>query len=159
MGDINNINNNDSNVRDYSNGCDDLKVTVLEIKADELHKKINGKMDEIEEMTKEYSEIMTEIQSLRGNSGNHKKLLQRMIEKDNREPIDYNSCNTTEEMLSMITKELSYVQKLENDNLPDVGDNSEVWERIANAEKKLSSDSDEESSYTDRDPMVSSFMG
>lgn len=136
----------------------DLKVKVLEVKADEMQKKINNKMDEIDEMTKEYSKIMAEIHSLSGSSDNHKKLLQRMIEKDNREPVDYNSCNTTEEMLNLITKELSYVEKLENNSLPDVGDNSEIWDRIADAKKNLNSDSDEESSYTKRDPMMSSFI-
>lgn len=144
---------------DNNNERNDLKIKMLEAKADEMQKKINKKMDEIEEMTKEYSEIMTEIQSLSGNSDNHKKLLQRMIEKDNREPIDYNTCNTTEEMLNLITKELSYVKKLEEDSLPDVGDNSEIWDRIADAKKNLISDSDEESSNTDKDPMMSSFIG
>lgn len=121
-----------------------LKVKMLQLRTDELQKKMDMTMDDLEAMTHEYATLMRELQELEEVNSNQSKkhinLLSRMIGEKKNTPVDYNSCNTSEEMLHMVMKELDQVKELEKNiecekALPDVGDNSEIWDRIANAQR------------------------
>ena len=136
------------NTKDKRNA---LKVKVLQLRADELQKKLDDAMNEIEHMSQEYSTLMMELQELKGvnesQSKKHIELLSRMMGEQGTVPVNYDSCNTSEEMLQLVMNELDQVKKLETKikeqeetALPDVGDNSEIWDRIARAQKEVEKD-------------------
>jgi hypothetical protein len=135
-------NENTGNVRK------ELKVKILQLKADELQEKMDNTINDIEHMTQEYHTIMTELQKLKGitesQNKKHIELLSKMTGEQGTEPVDYDSCNTSEEMLKLVMKEIDQVKKLEtkmkeqeDQALPDVGDNSEIWDRISRAQKAV----------------------
>jgi hypothetical protein len=125
-----------------------LKVKILQLRADELQKNMDKAMNDIEHMTREYSMLMVELQEIKGVSESqnkkHIELLSRMMGEQGAAPVDYDACNTSEEMLQLVMGELDQVKKLEtkmkeqeDHALPDVGDNSEIWDRIARAQKAV----------------------
>lgn len=125
-----------------------LKVKIMQLQADELQKKMDDAMNNIEHMAQEYAALMAELQELKGVSESqnkkHIELLSRMMGEQGKTPVDYDSCNTSEEMLQLVMNELDQVKTLEakmkeqeDVALPDVGDNSEIWDRIAQAQKAV----------------------
>jgi hypothetical protein len=114
-----------------------LKVKILQLRADGIQVKISSVMDTIETMTQEYTTIMQEMYELNGvdndQSRKHIEMLSRMVEKS---PVNYDACNTSDDMLHLMMKEFEQVKELEKkETLPDVGDNSEIWDRIAKAQQ------------------------
>jgi hypothetical protein len=153
-------NENTSDVRN------ELKVKILQLRADKLQKNMDNSMNEIEHMTQEYSTLMEELRKIKGVSESqnrkHIELLSRMMDEKETAPIDYKSCNTSEEMLQLVMKDLDQVKKLETkmneqeySALPDVGDNSEIWDRIARAQKAVKEDERKKQFFTLTDSPLS----
>jgi chromosome segregation ATPase len=119
-----------------------LKITVLQTKIDQLQKDIDEAMNNIETMSNEFASTMHELQQLKGNNTDQNKqymdLLSRMSGDQKNTRTKYDACNTSEEMLHMMMQELDQNKESDTDTkeLPDVGDNSEIWDRIAKAQKK-----------------------
>jgi hypothetical protein len=139
-----------------------LKVKILQLQADKLQEKMDGAMNDIEHMAQEYTTLMAELKVLKGVSESqndkHIELLSRMIGDKETVPVDYSTCNTSEEMLQLVMDDLGQVKKLEakmkeqeNTALPDVGDNSEIWDRIALAQKAVNEE-DEKKKLFDCSP-------
>jgi len=139
-----------------------LKVKILQLRADELQKKMDKAMNDIEHMTQEYSMLMVELQEIKGVSESqnkkHIELLSRMMGEQGTAPVDYDACNTSEEMLQLVMNELDQVKKLEtkmkeqeDPALPDVGDNSEIWDRIARAQKAVKEEEAKNKVFTSTD--------
>lgn len=119
-----------------------LKVAGLKSKAAELQQKINNMMDDIESMTNLYANTVKELYALddKASSKAHVDMLSRMTGESSIND-KYKKCNTSDEMLSTMLKEFAHLNELENPNgkedkeLPDVGDNTEIWDRIADAQR------------------------
>ena len=124
-----------------------LKIKILQTKADEIQKKMDTAMDEIEIMVQEYTDIMKELQETQEISVNqnkkHIELMTRMMGEKEKKKVNYGACNTSEEMLQLVMDELDQVKKMETKikeqevSIPDVGDNTEIWNRIAKAQQVL----------------------
>lgn len=139
-----------------------LKMKILQLRADELQKKMDTAMNDIEHMAQEYATLMAELQELKGVSESqnkkHIELLSRMMGEQGTVPVDYDACNTSEEMLQLVMNELDQVKKLETKMkeqedlaLPDVGDNSEIWDRIARAQKAVKEEEEKNKVFTSTD--------
>ena len=130
-------------------GRKQLKAQLLNVQLESIRVKLDTAMSVVETMTREYATTMLKIQELNVENADckqntqHTELLSRMIGESNETPINYNKCRTSEEMLHLMVGEIEQVKKMEGDalnenTLPDVGDNSEIWERIAQAQQALS---------------------
>lgn len=145
-----------------------LKVKILQLKADELQKKMDTSMNDIEHMAQEYATLMAELHDLKGVSESqnkkHIELLSRMMGEQGTTPVNYDACNTSEEMLQMVMNDLNQVKSLEakmkeqeDTALPDVGDNSEIWDRIAQAQKSVKEDEEKNKLFTSMDIPLTVF--
>lgn len=147
----------------------ELKIKILQLRADEMQKKMDNAMDNIENMTQEYSNLMRELQEAQGISEKqnmkHIKLMARMMGETAKTNVDYEACNTSEEMLQLVMNELNQVKKIEEKmkeqtleedrevTLPDVGDNTEIWDRIARAQKSLKEEEENKTSISTTSPL------
>jgi chromosome segregation ATPase len=153
------------NTKSLSDSRKELRVKILQLQTDNLQKKMDDAMDDIERMTHEYTTLIAELKVLNNVSesqnNKHIELLSRMIGEHETIPVDYDSCNTSEEMLQLVMSEISHVEKLEtkmkeheNTALPDVGDNSEIWDRIALAQKAVKEEEEKMLVWSSDNPLA-----
>ncbi len=103
-----------------------MSNSQLQDRADELQNKINAAMNDVENMVQEYSEIMNTLKKLNldVDCTSHKKLLSHMLGSESSE---YDYMTSIEHLKKLEGKQA------ERDSAPDVCDNSEIWDRMANA--------------------------
>jgi virulence-associated protein VapD len=141
--------------------CEDLrkkmKIEILQSQACKIQNQINAAINNVETMTKEYEDIINVLHKLEFINTNTKKgytdiksfLIgdsyindRKSIKEKNTKPINYKSCNTSKEMLESMMEEFHQVDELEKKRtnieekqLPDLSDNTEIWDRIYKAQQ------------------------
>lgn len=105
-----------------NNSRNELKICMLQCIADKINSGIEKKLQEVDKLTTEYSTVIDKITALKGTLPSKNEHC-------------YSESLTTEEMLQHATRESDKNKKSSTSNLPEIGDNDEIWERIALAHK------------------------
>jgi SPX domain protein involved in polyphosphate accumulation len=126
---------------------DGLKLQILTSKARHIEDIINAKMDEIEELTKVYTETLDRINKIKYTPDHIEQMqtLMNRLKGTGSTPDSYAQCNSSDQMINRMMHDVKKLEVYESKvaraaaaegvAVPSLSNNAEVFQRMRSARK------------------------